>query len=267
MSGDKIIDSDIIAENENLFEESEANLPLKGNSDGSGTRCQKSGQKCISLRYENHRACKALVVANTQHCQHHNEIREYLCDGKNFRDRLYIKGVQINSRHDEAALLEVEKYMLSFMYSMLFPNSWMNYWWMCERAYVSRKANSCTSLRLEDGTLCAVEIDRNLSRCQYHHLQHDILCTEYHADWRPENQNISRNTKYFIDFYPRKEFDHIFGYSISIGREIGHRKRYGFLYPMMFEYPFPLEHVDDIDPAVHVELRLMHLLIDRERCI
>lgn len=221
-------------------------------------------QMCKSLRFENQRNCQSKSLGKG-YCLHHMEIYDYLEEGFNFRSRFHKRNIYMEDEQDYQAISEVEEYMWRFRESIMNPtvHNAQN-WWIISRVPLVRAKRKCRSLNLLNGSLCSSNVSYPHRYCNYHWLQHDVLCTEYHPRDREELSVLNDSTKSFIEFILRKEFDLIYGYAGKYESDIPHRKRYGFLVDNMFEQPYCPNHLLDLDPEYTRDAKLWSGILNRE---
>lgn len=210
---------------------------------------------CRSMRFEDRKPCASYVCSrSTDHCEHHYETMLVL------RENIVQVKIENRSRNmqydvDKKAYAEVLWYMETFQRSILDNSEDDQFWWLSERRTQERTAGVCKSLEIATGNVCSRKRDSG-SYCSFHRLQHGIICGAYHvSDLVVEG--VSSNTKAFMEYVLRREFDTIYG----IVSDLGHRMRYGMLYRQMFQNPYPSENFNKIDPDFYsVGVKIQHFL-------
>lgn len=185
-------------------------------------------------------------------------------DGFNFRSRFHISEFTLEKANamELQAISEVDEYLRLFRDSIMNPSAQTSrVWWLNSRIPVARVSGQCRSLNLSNGHLCAAKAEKRW--CEYHMVQHDILCVEYHARQRTSINGVSSSTQSFIEYILRKEFDLIFGYAGVGQSDERHKIRYSCLLYDMFDLPFPPPHKLVLDPEFTRVARTWRNILDK----
>lgn len=187
----------------------------------------------------------------------------------NCEERFRYKNVIINSEEEVRALDEVKNYYKRYYKRYLNVMKGLEeraVWWIINREVKPRVKEQCKSLCLSTGEVCT-ELREIYNYCKYHYVQHNIVCTKYHAQYKVNLVGVEEYTKSFIEFCLRKEFDFIFGFGGLYQSEMGHRDRYATLLCSMFKAPYASEHVGVIDAEFTRDAQLMYnVWLRKQQC-
>lgn len=204
-------------------------------------------------------------IAEDGYCQHHLEVLDYLEEGLNFRSRFWRRNIIIETDLDYQVVQELDEYVWRFMDSFLLPNGLnAQYWWMVSRVPSVRKRGVCRSLNLLSGTLCSNPVSNGNRYYNYHWIQHDIMCTEYHPQHRENIVEMEHSSKCFVEFFLRKKFDLIYGFAGKYECNMSHRHRYGFIVSCIYDSPYPSGNLLYLDPEYTADAEQWSRILDRD---